>query len=139
MIDDEYALDTFVAEASTMVGNSRRLTSRRTKKLAYDEGAVDNDDLRANAVFSRTKRQAVLPSGCRAWVKQLFAGQMGLSMLFLSLGLAIGVPLDVYTGWDATTRTGRSRLHLEVQEEDPYCMVFTHPCGPWGNWSRFNL
>ena len=27
----------------------------------------------------------------------------------------------------------------DMQVEDPYLTVITHPCGPWGSWSRFNL
>ena len=38
-------------------------------------------------------------------------------------------------------RTGRRQLQsdLEAEAEDPYLTTFSHPCGPWGAWSRFNL
>lgn len=35
--------------------------------------------------------------------------------------------------------TGKPRLHHDLLLEDPYVVVITYPCGPWGNWSRFNL
>ena len=28
---------------------------------------------------------------------------------------------------------------MDIQAEDPYCLISTFPCGPWGAWSRANL
>ena len=31
------------------------------------------------------------------------------------------------------------QLNVDMANEDPYCTVVTHPCGPWSKWSQFNL
>ena len=73
-------------------------------------------------------------------MKQLFAGQMGLSLLAIFYGLSIGVPLDVTSSdWDASTSKGYKQVCHDLLYEDPFLTVITQPCGPWGNWSRFNL
>lgn len=54
--------------------------------------------------------------------------------------MLVGVPLDLATNnWDATNAHGRAVLHQDLQKEDPFCLVIAQPCGPWGDWSRFNL
>lgn len=77
------------------------------------------------------------------WMKNVFAGQLGLTFLLeVILGLQVGRPLDILPelgGWDATTRTGRRTLNSQMSEDDPYFTIITMPCGPWGSWSRFNL
>ncbi len=30
------------------------------------------------------------------------------------------------------------QLNSDVEYEDPYCTVLTHPRGPWSKWSKFN-
>ena len=65
---------------------------------------------------------------------------MGLTIMAVLYGMMVGVPLDSSSStWDATTRAGKTRLHSDMKSEDPYLTVITHPCGPWGNWSRFNM
>ena len=54
--------------------------------------------------------------------------------------MQFGIPRDIcISDWDAATASGKRQLHLDLQQEDPYCTVLTQPCGPWGNWSRFNI
>ena len=65
---------------------------------------------------------------------------MGLTLMAVFLGMQVGVPLDSSSStWDASTSAGKRHLHHDLLLEDPYVTVITHPCGPWGNWSRFNL
>ena len=64
---------------------------------------------------------------------------MGLTVLFAAMGLAVGIPLDAHTGWDATTTRGSRRFDREAAHEEPYCLVVSHPCSPWGQWSRYNI
>ena len=73
-------------------------------------------------------------------LKQLFAGACGITLLGQTeFGWDVGTPLDVLDGWRADTRAGRKQLDHDLQVEDPYVTVVTHPCGPWGEWSRFNM
>ena len=55
-------------------------------------------------------------------------------------GIMIGIPLDATSSkWDVSTTAGIKHLNQDLRKEDPYCLVLTQPCGPWGNWRRFNL
>eukprot|EP00435_Cladocopium_sp_Y103_P062124 s1878_g23.t1 len=66
--------------------------------------------------------------------------QMGLTVMAIFYGVSVGVPLDSLTSdWDATSKKAMPRIHQDMKEEDPYVTVITHPCGPWGNWSNFNI
>lgn len=50
--------------------------------------------------------------------------------------MSIGVPLDSSSSeWDATSNRGHKWLHNDLQSQDFYVTVITHPCGPWENWS----
>eukprot|EP00969_Alexandrium_andersonii_P017093 747956-Alexandrium_andersonii.AAC.1 len=72
----------------------------------------------------------------KTMLKQLFAGQLGLTMLAVSaFAWNCGRPLDVNYGWDAGSRSGARTLYHDMQLEDPFCTVFSAPCGPWGRWS----
>ena len=66
-----------------------------------------------------------LPGGARVVLKQLFSGQMGLTFVAsYQFGMAVGVPLDLHTGWDATTKDGLRRMHRELLQEDPSAWLF---------------
>ena len=128
-----------LAEGSFTV---RKASHRKNKKIEAMDLALDGYDLRINQQISGTSKLKVSrkPPCGKTWLKQVFAGQMGISLLAFAFGMSIGVPLDISTvGWDASTSAGRKHLHNDLQAEDPYCVVITHPCGPWGNWSRFNI
>ncbi|CAK0817420.1 unnamed protein product [Prorocentrum cordatum] len=84
VVDHDYRPDVFAAEAIEW-GGKRNLTNK-----------------------------ARLPAGARTWVKQTYAGQMGLTVLMATMGLSVGVPLDKHTGWGATTRLGRQRYDAEI-------------------------
>eukprot|EP00435_Cladocopium_sp_Y103_P035729 s1670_g9.t1 len=76
----------------------------------------------------------------RAQIKQLFAGQMGLTLAAVVIGMQVATPLDSSSSsWDAGTSAGVKWMNRDMQVEDPYLTVITHPCGPWGSWSRFNI
>lgn len=120
----------------------RKATNKKQKRIAMMSAMLDAEE------FNRLRKirgeiggpVPRKPHVGKTWLKQLFAGQMGLSVLAVFLGMQIGVPLDISSScWDATTKQGKSHLHRDLLVEDPYVLVITHPCGPWGNWSRFNL
>ena len=65
---------------------------------------------------------------------------MGLTLAAVVIGMQVATPLDLSsTSWDASTPAGIKWMNRDMQVEDPYLTVITHPCGPWGSWSRFNL
>ncbi|CAK0901419.1 unnamed protein product, partial [Prorocentrum cordatum] len=138
VVDHDYGPDVFAAEAIEW-GGKRNLTNKKSKKLEHSLQAIAVHDEVAQAVVEKHPPRARLPAGARTWVKQTYAGQMGLTVLMAAMGLSVGVPLDKHTGWDATTRLGRQRYDAEITNMEPYCLVVSHPCSPWGNWSRFNM
>ncbi|CAK0850569.1 unnamed protein product, partial [Prorocentrum cordatum] len=138
VVDHDYGPDVFAAEAIEW-GGKRNLTNKKSKKLEHSLQAIAVQDEVVQAVVEKHPPRARLPAGARTWAKQTYAGQMGLTVLMATMGLSVGVPLDKHTGWGATTRLGRQRYDAEITNEEPYCLVVSHPCSPWGNWSRFNM
>ncbi|CAK0887813.1 unnamed protein product [Prorocentrum cordatum] len=138
VVDHDYGPDVFAAGAIEW-GGKRNLTNKKSKKLEHSLQAIAVQDEVVQAVVEKHPPRARLPAGAGTWVKQTYAGQMGLTVLMATMGLSVGVPLDKHTGWDATTRLGRQRYDAEITNEEPYCLVVSHPCSPWGNWSRFNM
>ena len=135
--DDE----TLFADIASKEYRVRKTTNKKWKRICGMEQALEDEDFLHRRVLqgqlSKIPRQ---PHFGRCWIKQLFAGQMGLTLLAALIGMACGVPLDYnISGWDATTSLGKKQLHHDMMREDPDLTVITHPCGPWGNWSRFNL
>lgn len=137
--EDAEDFEVLLADGSFTV---RKASHRKSKKIEAMELALDGYDLKTAQQLqgdSKIKFCRKPPCG-KTWMKQVFAGQMGVTLLAFFFGMSVGVPLDISTvGWDASTSGGRKHLHNDLQAEDPYCVVITHPCGPWGNWSRFNL
>ena len=118
----------------------RKTSNKKAKKLASLSAAVDGDDWQNYRTLTGKRAISSKPPYGKTWLKQLFAGQMGLTVLCALAGMSIGVPLDFSsTQWDATTSTGVKAMNQDLLKEDPFCLVITQPCGPWGNWSRFNL
>ncbi|CAJ1330013.1 unnamed protein product [Effrenium voratum] len=104
--------------------------------------ALDGDDWSRQQTLQNdhlTRKPRKPPYG-KTWLKQIFAGQMGLTLLAVALGMMVGAPLDSSSSaWDAGTSMGAKQLAQDLKVEDPYVLVITQPCGPWGAWSRFNL
>eukprot|EP00434_Breviolum_minutum_P038574 symbB.v1.2.034224.t1/scaffold4384.1/size41667/2 len=137
--EDAEDFEVLLADGSFTV---RKASHRKSKKIEAMELALDGYDLKiAQQLQGDSKIKFCRKPPCgKTWMKQVFAGQMGVTLLAFFFGMSVGVPLDISTvGWDASTSGGRKHLHNDLQAEDPYCVVITHPCGPWGNWSRFNL
>ncbi|CAK9071730.1 unnamed protein product [Durusdinium trenchii] len=137
--DDE---DIFLSMVDEGHFTTRKPSSKKGKKLESMNLSLDGDDYNRSRILKnentiKVKRRP--PCG-KTWFNQLFAGQLGISLLGILIGMSIGTPLDIASSsWDASTAAGRRRLHQDYQVEDPYCTIITHPCGPWGSWSRFNL
>ena len=118
----------------------RKTTGRKFKKLLSLSSAVDGDDFYFRRVLSGKTPVPHRPPFGKTWVKQLFAGQMGITLLCVLAGMSVGVPLDYgISGWDATAAAGRKQLHNDLRAEDPYLTILTPPCGPWGPWGHFNF
>lgn len=139
LCEDVTIFETMVQEQEFPV---RRTTQRKGKKLDNMNMVLDSSEIFNIRKLQGRNHEKVTrkPAAGKTWLKQLFAGQMGLSLLAVLYGMSIGVPLDSSSSeWDATSNRGHKWLHNDLQSEDPYVTVVTHPCGPWGNWSRFNL
>eukprot|EP00434_Breviolum_minutum_P011223 symbB.v1.2.009904.t1/scaffold605.1/size182108/4 len=136
--DDALVFESFVQEGLFSV---RKLTNRKGKKIDHMDQLLDSSELNkkiklcGNNLYYPRK-----PIVGKVWIKQIFAGQMGITVLAALMGMMVGTPLDSSsTTWDATSRNAMKAIHRDMQMEDPYVTVITHPCGPWGNWSRFNI
>ena len=131
--------ETLLAEGQFTV---RKTTTRKGKKLDKMCNNLDAFDRESKLVLQDRRHPCVRhkPPFGRCWIKQLFAGQMGLSLLAIMFGMCIGVPLDVTSsGWNACEKGALQWVNHDMQIEDPYVTVVTHPCGPWGNWSQCNV
>eukprot|EP00435_Cladocopium_sp_Y103_P058473 s1160_g20.t1 len=134
--------DVFLEEVEKGFFSVRKPSSRKAKKIdAMDTALCGLDALVSNQLkMQQTLKAARKPPTGKTWLKQVFAGQMGLTILAVFHGMLFGVPRDIsLDGWDALTPAGKRQLHHDFQQEDPFCTVLTQPCGPWGNWSRFNI
>ena len=119
---------------------TKRATNKKGKRLQAMVTALEGDDWRARRVLSGKAVTSKRPPFGKTWMKQLFAGQMGLTLLCVYAGMMVGTPLDYSSSnWDASTSQGRRHVNNDLQKEDPYLLVVTQPCGPWGAWSRFNI
>ena len=133
--------DTFLQDVEKGHFAVRKPSHRKSKKIIAMDEALTGLDISVNKLITgnMTKVSRKPPFG-KSWLKQVFAGKMGLTLLAVLHGMTFGIPRDIcINGWDAATACGKRQLHLDLQQEDPYCVVLTQPCGPWGNWSRFNL
>eukprot|EP00435_Cladocopium_sp_Y103_P024701 s85_g6.t1 len=119
----------------------RKATTKKTKKFSSWQSALHGEDWQRRQVLSGNfNKFPHRPPYGKTWLKQLFAGQMGLTMLAILAGLSVGTPLDSSSSsWDASTSQGYKHVCHDLLCEDPFLTVITQPCGPWGNWSRFNL
>ena len=82
----------------------------------YREVQCRDEKIHENVTGQYTRRKRI--PRCRTLLKQLFAGQMGLTFLAMAvMGYPCGTPLDLHTGWNAATRTGTRTLHHQMQNE----------------------
>ena len=114
------------------------MSGKKAKRLNKGFDYVQNSDREANKVLHGA-RVPTLPPGRKTILKQLFAGQMGITVLAIMFGWTTGKPLDLIDGWDGSSRAGSKSLNREMEDEKPTTLVITHPCGAWGNFSRWNL
>ena len=134
--------DHFEKEIDDGFFTMRKASSRKAKKISAMNAALEGDDVLNYHTLRGSKHPVVkkLPPFGKTWIKQIYAGAMGITTLAVMFGMSIGVPLDIeISGWDGGTAAGKKQLHNDLMVEDPYCLILTQPCGPWGNWSRFNL
>eukprot|EP00435_Cladocopium_sp_Y103_P023477 s3323_g5.t1 len=124
--------DTFWQMVSDGHFTVRKTTNRKSHKLQTMRNIVESEDVSRTRKLQGRQRQHVSrnPPVGKTWIKQLFAGQMGLTVMAALYGMIIGVPLDSSSSsWDATTPQGLARLHKDMAAEDPYLTVITYPCG----------
>ena len=120
----------------------RKPSNRKSKKISSMDISLEGEDVLNYHILRGSKHHTVkrTPPFGKTWIKQIYAGAMGVTTLAVMFGMNIGVPLDIeISGWNGGSATGKKQLHNDLMVEDPYCVILTQPCGPWGNWSRFNL
>ena len=125
--------DAFLEEVEKGFFSVRKPSSRKAKKIAaMDTALCGMDALVSNQLrMQQASKAARKPPTGKTWLKQVFAGQMGLTILAVFHGMVFGIPRDIsLDGWDALTPAGRRQLHQDFQQEDPFCTVLTQPCGP---------
>ena len=106
----------------------RRATNRKYKKLEAMSAGVDGDDFHFRRVLAGKNRVTYRPPSGKTWCKQLFAGCVGLSLLCVMAGMAVGSPLDFeISGWRPASSGGRRRFHQDLLAEDPYVLFVRGP------------
>ena len=76
---------------------------------------------------------------CRTLIMEIFAGAMILTALASSAGWACSAPVDIiHDGLDLTRESDRQMIDKRIAEDDPFCVVFPFPCGPWNSLTEFN-
>ena len=115
----------------------RSTTNKKSKKLETMNKLLpkllDSDDLmKSRTPQGKTKpKVSHRPPVGKVWIKQIFAGKLGLTLGAVLFGMMVGCPLDSSSSaWDATEPTALARVHKDMAAEDPYLTVITHPCGP---------
>ena len=134
--------DSFEVFAGTLdKAQVHRLSRRRRKCIDRINNFIDDEDLACFDAVQHHSRRRTLPGGAGCLLKQIFAGLFGLTFLACVVnGFMTGRLLDInIDGWDASRRTGRATMNRELDSEDPYVLVISHPCSPWGRWAEFNL
>ena len=77
--------------------------------------------------------------GCKTLIMEVFAGAFILTSLALGLHWPCSQPVDVLIdGIDLTTEKGRKIVDQRIEEDDPFCIIFPFPCGPWNSLTEFN-
>lgn len=137
--EDYDIFESFVSQGGFPV---RKTTNKKGKKIQQLMTIQDAEDfLRAKKLSAAglPKISRKPPVG-KTWIKQIFAGQMGITLMAAFLGMMVATPLDKSIfNWDASSRKALKDIYRDMHLEDPYVTVITHPCGPWGSWSRFNI
>ena len=73
----------------------KRATSKKGKRLDSLSFSLDGDDWKARRILAGKSVASKQPPYGKTWMKQIFAGQMGLSILCVYAGMMIGTPLDI--------------------------------------------
>ncbi len=86
----------------------RTFTGKKANKVERDTRAMEQaDEMMKDGISGQRSRRVAPPTG-RTLLKQLFAGQAGLTFLAaVVFGYVVAEPLDIQWGWDGTTRDGR--------------------------------
>lgn len=69
---------------------------------------------------------------------ELFAGSARLSRTAALSGLKIGTPVDLRTGFDILTSSGRQKAMNIVITQKPKIVVMAPYCAPWSQLSNIN-
>ena len=78
-------------------------------------------------------------SGHGRLLMEVFARASILTALATSAGWPCCKPIDIiHDGIDLTLESGRRIVDQRISEEDPFCIVFPFPCGPWNSLTEFN-
>ena len=101
---------------SMMTWMSKSLVAPLAQHRAALNSLTQWVEMQENITGKYTHRKR-LPRG-KTVLKQLFAGQMGLTYLAMAvMGYTCGAPLDLHTGWNTATRTGIRILNFQLQDK----------------------
>ena len=125
--DEAHYFETVLVATPTAM---RKTTGKKGKKIDAMNATLDGADLLQRQVLEGKSRVSRRPPYGKTWLKQIFSGSVGLSVLCACAGMAVGAPLGIWTtGWDYSGRSGIRHVHQDLQKEDPYLLVITQPFG----------
>ena len=115
--EDAFLFESLMQEQPNTI---RKATRKKAKKLHAMSNAVDGDDWRFFRVLAGKTPAPKSPPYGKCWMKQLFAGQMGLTLLLVAymdfrleclwtLALPTGMPLP-RMDFGASTMTSKLRI-----------------------------
>ena len=120
------------------------MTRCQRKMMTESTEAVRKEDLalwgtlRHHQGLRRPGR--VLPSGCRCFILELFAGAAILTTMAAAWGLPVGRPIDVCydPGHDLLKSSNRQVIGDYIDYMDPFILVAGPKCGLWSLWQNIN-
>ena len=67
---------------------------------------------------------------------ELFAGSARVSQCAALVGLRVGAPVGLRTGFDLSSRSGQQRAMQMILEQKPKVIHMAPLCSPWSLWSN---
>ena len=128
-------------DASTLTehvsGDAFVSTEHTVYKSTWDPGTSGLRQPRRHQVIDA--KRMLRRTGCSTLIMEIFAGAMILTALATSSGWPCSEPIDVlHDGLDLTKPSARKVIDARIEAEDPFCIIFPFPCGPWNSLTEFN-
>ena len=69
-------------------------------------------------------------------IQELFAGSAGISKACIDMGLVVGTPMDLNTGFDLNKATGQAKAWRQIKKQHPQLVFMAPVCTAWSALSN---